>query len=138
MGVGVKEETELLLMTLEEALGVGDGEAEDERLELALDDTVELDEGASELDMMEELGEALELGVALELIFDEGEGVGVGVEETGVEIDEERTEDDGDGDGVEELKLELTAAFWYRFNRFPAPQYSVLLPAHSMLQSVAA
>lgn len=42
----------------------------------------------------------------------------------------------GVGVGVEVEELD-TAFLWYILRRLPAPQYSVLLPAHSILQSVA-
>ena len=68
----------------------------------------------------------------------EGDGEGVGVEDgvavgvIALELDKTVELELAEGVGVEDA-----ADFWYRFKRFPAPQYSVLLPAHSMLQSVA-
>jgi hypothetical protein len=109
-GVGAEEEEEVVELDM----GVGldeDGGIEEMKV-------VPLTVGVSKGDTIE--GSMDELDSITEVSVDEEDGDALG---------DRRGEEDGEG-------VELPA-FWYRFKRFPAPQYSVLFPAQSMLQSVA-
>lgn len=72
----------------------------------------------------------IELDSIIEL--ESSDGVGVGVVE--IEFDGMVGLELAEGVGVGE---EDTSCFWYKFRRLPAPQYSVVLPAHNILHSVA-